>query len=1615
MAEINRAGQDESLGHIDTTQGEFREQIDALTDAVRQLGGKAEIAPGSTVVNDPLSAPYVLYVNGYTGKDTFVAGDYASADDGSFEQKMRRISLQRLECGYTEARPFKTINRAIIEAGIITSRDYLNLPGNICGDLVSIVVMPGMHTALNGTGLADNTTNFPAYGSTKEFTDAELQSFNPEGSAGIILPRGCSLVSLDLRKCNIRPDFVPGGTNALDEAADYSNRGSIFLVTGTGFYYGFTFLDKENYPYTHHLLHTFEFAGRTRTDEFYSKILKSFGSVAGISSTFTQTRDSEVQIVGPAPAPGTQTEATDSVSSASPYIFNCSIRSLYGMGGIFANGANAEGFKSMVTAQYTAISMQKDMRCWQRYTGGAWADISATAAGNYDDYIDESPDSVRMDPNKRSFHVRCVNRAIIQEVSVFAIGQGIHHWVESGGELTVTNSNSNFGGCASLAEGFNSSSFLTDKNWNVSSINVARDISGLVNKWQRTDIGEVTSGTANNATTITLTTSLEGSENNKPTILDRNGYSLNNYGGTSYIWIENPNGVDYYAPLANAAWSSTNPNQIVVNSAFVSADGGTPPSTDPSSAFPPIAGKKIYVRRLQDVRTLDERTYSLTCSNTSADSRNIIRDYGLQPDTLGSSIDTEIAAAEPIIAGAVTTLPAGTGVFRVNKIEVRRAAASTDWDDKGQYRSGYHLANNYYRTGDVVRYQNKHYKCIVEHIAEATFNSNYWDEVFVHMDETYAAEDFFKNSKPVLIFDRDKDNNVESDLLGYTNAQLGTDAQLTRQLRTSTDYLGVYSFLRSLGFNDADSHTILLPKGLADRERNPGSALDGIANPSGAANAWDNWPLVMRRPSQIRLFGHAMEWAGYLNYSKALPQYQRDLTPSNKFSFYFTNELGGRVYISAFNEEGFQITAAGLTDLATGEVLSPEGLGGEGADAAVTIFNGDVIVNGELRANTIDSNQKALVKIKDNNSDEVSQGRGMAWIAPAEAIPDVSVADAAEFNTKNQEGTFAGPTNIGANGYSGPHFVTPYFLDLWKAKNGLLGKVAGTIKIYVNPRAVQKAGNFPNPANNESYNYNANITDLITRPPTSPDAAVKTLALAIEYANLAIANTTKIVYYLGPGIYLDTGYKTFTHSVELISYDYATNTLLTDGVGGGQVPFLGTTNNGRGPGNTGKSALTGPTLEAHIKDADNHPVFLTMVRHEARNAGTQNAIAFRPLTLRFLKDAIVQGVVWWGATTTLEQLQGTATLTDQLVPNSMFSQLNTAQLQTVTAQTDRGKVLNSFIYQVIDAQSSTGQVDYLRSTPCMVAHGTLRMRDVAITATALPYFNIGTNSDQPVIELRDNGVLRLNGTYFIGNNVFDNTGYDNQGSVVTPQFKGEPTYKHFGFARHLFSMHENSSNGVGTFQFCGWGSPIKLGASNYVWNTTYINIHLMTREYAYMLDSNTAYEDDDGGTESDADIGPGFAAIVGPLTRNRRVIKNHFTNFRTNSNASRSGFVGNFGRYQQGFGSTTTGLRSVGVTSLPAAAQTNPATSAGTPSDGIPAGSSFDYENRPIFMRRNGTNTETPSGFTFAANLHPVSPEIVADSYTYGIGAAQLNCKYAVIKAGIDYTQNIRSNRLLFG
>jgi hypothetical protein len=202
VASLEFAGDSGSLSNINTTQGEFRNQIAALSDLTRQLVGDASTEPGDTNQINPLNAPFVLYVNSYTGSDTFVTGDYNDYDDGTIESKRKIVSNQRLVCGYTPSRPFRTINRAIIEAAIITSKSYLEESSGSAyeGDLVSIVLMPGMIDVLNGPG----GTVSAEWTDGKNPTDNELEAFNPS-SGGIILPRGCSLCSLDLHLQDDRP------------------------------------------------------------------------------------------------------------------------------------------------------------------------------------------------------------------------------------------------------------------------------------------------------------------------------------------------------------------------------------------------------------------------------------------------------------------------------------------------------------------------------------------------------------------------------------------------------------------------------------------------------------------------------------------------------------------------------------------------------------------------------------------------------------------------------------------------------------------------------------------------------------------------------------------------------------------------------------------------------------------------------------------------------------------------------------------------------------------------------------------------------------------------------------------------------------------------------------------------------------------------------------------------------------------------------------------------------------------------------------------------------------------------------------------------------------------
>ena len=153
----------------------------------------------------------------------------------------------------------------------------------------------------------------------------------------------------------------------------------------------------------------------------------------------------------------------DSVESASPYVFNCSIRSTWGICGIWANGLKATGFKSMVIAQYTGVSLQKDDRAFIRYDEFTNTFNQASLKDAFATVPYHTKGDAFWKDDWRNFHVRASEDAFIQCVSIFAVGFADHFLMESGGDMSITNSNSNFGNTSLHAIGHKGFAFNQDK------------------------------------------------------------------------------------------------------------------------------------------------------------------------------------------------------------------------------------------------------------------------------------------------------------------------------------------------------------------------------------------------------------------------------------------------------------------------------------------------------------------------------------------------------------------------------------------------------------------------------------------------------------------------------------------------------------------------------------------------------------------------------------------------------------------------------------------------------------------------------------------------------------------------------------------------------------------------------------------------------------------------------------------------------------------------------------------------------------------------------------------------------------------------------------------------
>ncbi len=537
--------------------------------------------------------------------------------------------------GNSLTRPFKTIQRALIEAARFS---FVAGKDNDKFDKTTIIVYPGVHKIDNRPGLSiDNNGGSAEYkdrfGNVVSFSELTSSSnFDIEDSTnvlhyfnsvsgGVIIPRGTSLVGMDLRKTKLFPMFVPDPQNSeIDNTA-------IFKVTGGCYFWQFSLFDGDpngtvykNYSttrftpnFSHHKLTCFEYADGNNTislgavtggsaitndntdlDSYYFKVANAYGASSGrsipswptnevlqpklaenqivgavqadpigITSVFstnqtdytfsgavgrnivvTTTSDHNLNVGTPIIVSGITTSSTatsndptfnaeggtvvaevlsstqfafvasedtvvtnphlsgdetvqvepDTVTGASPYIFNLSLRSVYGVNGLHADGSKATGFKSMVLAQFTGIGLQKDDNAFLLYndTTGTYNDTTTVAESEKPLHINSR---AIYKPDYETAHVKTSNGAILQCVSIFAIGFSKHFVAESGGDQSITNSNSNFGAKALIARGFRDTAFARDNSGYITHIIPPKSVTAdeESNFWVPLNVGLTTS------------------------------------------------------------------------------------------------------------------------------------------------------------------------------------------------------------------------------------------------------------------------------------------------------------------------------------------------------------------------------------------------------------------------------------------------------------------------------------------------------------------------------------------------------------------------------------------------------------------------------------------------------------------------------------------------------------------------------------------------------------------------------------------------------------------------------------------------------------------------------------------------------------------------------------------------------------------------------------------------------------------------------------------------------------------------------------------------------------------------------------------------------------------
>ena len=833
--------------------------------------------------------------------------------------------------------------------------------------------------------------------------------FNPT-TGGIIVPRGISINGVDLRKVRIRPMYVPAltpGQNTAQEQKTY-----IFKVTGGTYVSLMTFTDNQQFSRTHNTVTSVGFAsqgeirGSNNETSYYAKITSLFAGIDGWGNDGLLEVPGETTIVAPV-VPGKENRGNDveqnqtgtqspdldpnappsypgpallkveeggsvnffklpdvnSTRSSSPYVFNCSVRSIFGLQGLWADGTRVGGFKSMVTANYTQVSLQTDPNCFETPSTEYFSDPPINKqSGSGKKFRTCSADEFKY----RHFGFRGSADATIQLVSCFVIGNADHFIAESGADLSITNSCSDFGDISLRSIGFKEKAFSQDEGRPTATTSGTKILqiipplplssSPLANGRDATlRTSEVSTGLNIDYTQTKAYILANKVGNNAPSVI--RVYIRNSDIGNPFSATNVPSA----SLLGFGQFSYT--RKAADGTYYLSGgDGNQERKTLYVAGFDENGNSILYAGEIQIqdpseqlFDELDDKSKIFGWDTTTSKWYINIRTSAIAEESTDGQIGDVDGylqkkydyAFRYILDSTDSPFDSLDFIFDGSPLKVRRAVDRRTADERV-----YRVVLDGFLKEEGLRKPQAYY-VLEKQQGVAGYPLNGGNEL---LDDPLVITDVrnyhtYSDPKPAIPF-TDATNPFPGKYITY--------------MTTSADARDVFTadFIPQQDLDEpeatADPSNSVTKVALQKFGNRPNVVFSEALGPSvnpiqireNTSTNQIGFLIGLHRPSVVRASGHTWEWTGYLNYDTAFPIYQGEpLEQDFKLGKIIVEETGGRVYASGMNEEGNFYIGTNVYDLKSGEQFSiPLKADNELGNVTNQVLN-NVIIKGTLFMN----------------------------------------------------------------------------------------------------------------------------------------------------------------------------------------------------------------------------------------------------------------------------------------------------------------------------------------------------------------------------------------------------------------------------------------------------------------------------------------------------------------------------------------------------------------------------------------------------------------------------------------------------------------------------------------